>query len=201
MNIIKKGYYLFKRVKKVYKFKNSAKGTPLKIVIGAGGIYEEGWLPTEIDVLNLLRPKEWERLLSKNSIDAILAEHVWEHLTKEQGFLAATTCYSFLKTGGYIRVAVPDGYHPEKNYIEHVKPGGVGAGADDHKVLYTYKSFSEIFEKAGFKVKLLEFFDEYGEFHFLEWNEEDGKILRSQRFDERNVSSLSYTSIIIDAIK
>lgn len=38
----------------------------------------------------------------------MLAEHVWEHMTKEEGIMAAKHCYEFLQDGGYIRVAVPD---------------------------------------------------------------------------------------------
>jgi len=45
-------------------------------------------------------------------LDAILAEHVWEHLTKEEALIAALTCYRYIKNGGYLRVAVPDGPHP-----------------------------------------------------------------------------------------
>lgn len=97
---------------------------------------------------------------------------------------------------------MPDGYHNKEEYINYVRPGGSGAGADDHKVLYTYKSLTKIFQDAGFHVKLLEYFDENGKFHFTEWNERDGMIHRSVRFDERNCNDeLNYTSIIIDAVK
>ena len=71
-------------------------------------------------------------------MDAILAEHVWEHLDCFAAIVAAQNCFKYLKPGGYIRVAVPDGWHPDKDYIDYVKPGGWGAGSDDHHVLYTY---------------------------------------------------------------
>lgn len=84
-----------------------------KIVIGADGIFQQGWIPTEVETLNLLKPRDWERYFSPDGIDAILAEHVWEHLTLEDGHFAARMCYRYLKPGGYVRVAVPDGLHPD----------------------------------------------------------------------------------------
>jgi predicted SAM-dependent methyltransferase len=175
---------------------------PVRIVLGASGIYDAGWIPTEIGVLDILKSGQWARVFAENSIDAILAEHVWEHLTPEQGLLAARNCLRFLKPGGYLRAAVPDGFHPDPTYIEWVRVGGMGAGADDHKVLYTCDTFRGLFEQAGFEVRLLEYFDSRGAFHAVEWDPGAGKIRRSKRFDERNQSGqLNYTSIILDARK
>jgi len=107
-----------------------------------------------------------------------------------------------VKKGGYLRAAVPDGLHPSRKYIDAVKPGGTDSGSDDHKVLYNYKKFSEIFCKAGFDVELLEWFDEKGNFNFKEWDKDAGMIHRSKRYDQRNEDGqLNYTSIILDAIK
>jgi predicted SAM-dependent methyltransferase len=176
--------------------------TPLKIVIGANGIYDAGWIPTDIEVLNLLRPSEWQEYFTEHPIDAILAEHVWEHLTGEEAIIAATTCFRFLRPGGYLRVAVPDGLHPDPTYIERVRPNGTGPGAQEHKVMYTHNTFRVVFEGAGFEVVELEHFDKAGEFHFEGWNPEDGRINRSKRFDVRNQDGrLTYTSIILDARK
>lgn len=189
------------RLKNLIK-SNVCQKLPLRIVIGASGIYQKGWLPTEIQDLNLLDSKSWSSMFDKHFVDAILAEHVWEHLTEKQGRVAAKTCYSYLKEGGYIRIAVPDGFNPDNNYIEAVKPGGKGWGAGDHKILYNHKTIKEVFELAGFKVNLLEYFDESGEFHYQEWNPDDGFIQRSMRFDQRNQEKrLGYTSIILDAVK
>ena len=132
----------------------------------------------------------------------MLAEHVWEHLTIDQGLEAAQRCFEYLKPGGYLRVAVPDGFHPDELYRHRVRPGGSGAGADDHRVLYNHITLADIFEKAGFRVDLLEYFDSEGKFHFVDWNPEDGKINRSWRFDRRNEDgATNYTSIILDAYK
>lgn len=179
-----------------------AKQRPCRIVIGASGFFDAGWIPTDVDLLDLLKPEQWTRYLDGNSVDALLAEHVWEHLPAKSALVAARTCHRFLRPGGYLRVAVPDGFHPDPAYIDWVKPGGVGPGCEDHHVLYNYRTFPAVFEAAGFDVRLLEFFDESGRFHYREWDEADGKIGRSARFDERNVGGkLKYTSLILDAIK
>jgi predicted SAM-dependent methyltransferase len=141
-------------------------------------------------------------LFRTDSISQMLAEHVWEHLTQEAAIVTAKNCFKHLRPGGHLRVAVPDGYHPDEDYIMYVKPGGIGPGCEDHKVLYTYKSFRDVFLSAGFKVNLLEYWDEDGKFHYNSWNVQEGAIMRSRDFDNRNKSKeLSYTSIILDAIK
>jgi len=184
------------------RLKELGKRPPIRIVIGASGICDEGWIETDIEYLNLLNPKHWETYFQKDSIDAILAEHVWEHLTPEQGLAAARKCFEYLRPGGYLRVAVPDGFFPDPKYIEYVRPGGSGAGADDHKVLYDHITFSELFTKAGFRVEPLEYHDSKGVFHFVEWKTADGTIFRSKRFDDRNTDvKLGYTSVILDAYK
>ncbi len=203
-----------------------------RVVIGAWSRFDKGWIPTQREFLNLTKPEDWQRFFQPNSIEAMLAEHVWEHVTPAEGLAAARICYKYLKAGGYLRVAVPDGLHPDPDYIETVKAGaqepesggGFVAGssptavldgnAANHKALYTYRSLKELFESAGFRVILYEYFDEAGQFHSEEWNRELGTIWRSKRFDPRNKNGnltsvypgtladyLSYSSIILDAIK
>jgi predicted SAM-dependent methyltransferase len=81
-------------------------------------------------------------------------------------------------------------------------PGPADHPAATHKIIYDYETFKSVFEKAGFEVSLLEYCDENGDFHFVYWNEEDGKIGRSFRFDTRNsIEKLGMVSVIIDAKK
>jgi predicted SAM-dependent methyltransferase len=175
---------------------------PVNLVIGAAGVFGEGWIGTDIGYLNLLNPTHWERVFKKNTIDAILAEHVWEHLSIEDGLTAARRCFEYIKPGGYLRLAVPDGFHPDPDYIETVKVDGTGHGAEDHKVLYTYQTIGSLLRDAGFQVEFLEYFDSNGDFHFVDWNPSAGKVHRSKRFDHRNRNGeLNYTSIIVDAHK
>ncbi len=192
-----------KGLKGYFKLKRAVKNqSDLRIVVGASGVFQDSWIPTDVHSLNLLRPNTWKLYFDENSIAAILAEHVWEHLAPEEGFIAAKTCYRYLKKGGYVRVAVPDGYHTSQEYLNYVRPGGTGAGADDHKILYNYKTLNKVFEDAGFTVKMLEYFDENGKFHFYDWDTAAGMVHRSKRYDERNANhELRYTSLIIDAVK
>lgn len=173
-----------------------------KIIVGASGAGYEGWTPTEKEVLSLLLESDWATCFEPNSLDAILAEHVWEHLSLEDGAKGFRNCFAYLKQGGVLRIAVPDGFHTDTNYIAQVKPGGHGAGADDHKALYNYRTLSVMLENAGFKTRLLEWFDEQGKFHHEYWDVEGGLIRRSTRFDPRNSTNpTAYTSLIIDARK
>lgn len=175
---------------------------PLKLVVGASGLTQKGWIKTEQAFLDLLEQSTWQQYFPNRNVEAILAEHVWEHLSPEDGLKAASICFEYLKPEGYLRIAVPDGFHPSEKYINHVKPNGTGIGADEHKVLYTYKSLKELLEKCGFEVKLLEYFDEHGKFHYNDWDVADGFIHRSKENDRRNKKGkLNYTSIIVDAIK
>ncbi|WP_042272361.1 class I SAM-dependent methyltransferase [Faecalimicrobium dakarense] len=177
----------------------------MRIILGAGKTNYEGWISTQEEDLNLLDRKDFEKNYKENCIDAMLAEHVWEHMSKEDGILAARNCYDFLKEGGYIRAAVPDINFKNEWYQDMVKVGGPGPTnhpAYTHKIVYDYLTFKEVFESAGFEVELLEYCDEKGVFHYRHWNEIDGKIGRSFRFDTRNSrEKLGMVSIIIDAKK
>ena len=129
----------------------------------------------------------------------MLAEHVFEHFTPEQLGIVLRQARRYLKPGGRIRFAVPDGNHPDPNYIDRVRPGGTGIGASDHKALYDSDSISELLGEAGYDVQLLEFFDGTGNFQRAPWRREDGYIGRSADNDARNVAgNLVYTSLIID---
>jgi predicted SAM-dependent methyltransferase len=131
-----------------------------------------------------------------------LAEHVWEHLDKNQGRIAAEYCFQYLKPGASLRLAVPDGLHPDPTYIAYVNVGGNGPGAVDHRVLYDYRSLQSMLEGLGFRVKLLEYFDVNGKFQTVPWENKDGPIERSLANDPRNVDGQpNYTSLIVDAIK
>jgi len=184
--------------------KRLAKSLRWCIVIGSASKYDVDWIPTERQYLDLLKLDDWSRYFTPGSIDAMLAEHVWEHLTTDDGLTAAKTCFTYLRSGGYLRVAVPDGFHPDPNYLEWVRVGGASPMqiTNDHRVLYTYRTLTDLFERASFKVKLYEYFDEGGQFHQEAWDPAAGTIRRSMRFDRRNKGgTLRYTSIILDALK
>jgi predicted SAM-dependent methyltransferase len=181
-----------------------ARHEPVRIIIGAGGIRpEKGWIPTNLQYLNLLVDEDWRRAFGNQRLDAIFAEHVWEHLTPADAKAGAAQCYKYLAPGGNLRIAVPDGYHPDPDYIEFVRPGGPGPGAYDHKVLYTYDTLRAMLESVGFHVELLEYYDAEGNFHHSAWDPARGRVRRCQGSTERKAdgSIMHYTSLIVDARK
>ncbi|MDQ0207636.1 class I SAM-dependent methyltransferase [Alkalicoccobacillus murimartini] len=178
----------------------------IKVVIGAGGYNNNpGWIHTEETELHLLNERNWRQNFEPASISSLLAEHVWEHLTYEDGKKAASLAYHYLKPGGYVRVAVPDGLFPDEHYQKVVQVGGPGPEdhpAFDHKIVYTHGLLRALFEEVGFKVKLLEYYDDKGVFHCSEWSGDDGVIFRSSKYDPRNQGEVPlFPSLIVDAIK
>lgn len=179
---------------------------PLRITIGASELQRyPGWMHTTQAELDLLRRADWEALCADRPVSAILMEHVWEHLGWDEALVAARMCYDFLAPGGYVRCAVPDGYFPDAAYQQMAQVGGPGIPghpAENHQIVYTYRTFPVPWQAAGFVVRFLEYCDEAGQFHFEDWDESDGFIYRSRRFDHRNQNgNLGFTSLIIDAMK
>jgi predicted SAM-dependent methyltransferase len=116
----------------------------IKVVVGAGEYNNNPtWLHTQEEEINLLDKETWRNLFKVESISAILAEHVWEHLTYDERLHAARNCFQYLKASGYIRCAVPDGYFPNEDYQNMVKVGGPGPKdhpAATHKIVYNYQT-------------------------------------------------------------
>lgn len=181
---------------------NSA--SPLKVIVGAGGDTQEGWVSLEERDLDITDISQWYGLFDTNSIDAILAEHVFEHLTPAESFLAARNFYFFLRPGGYARICVPDGLHPDQKYIAWVAPG-TGWNGDDHKQLFDYRSLAGLLWNVGFAVYFREHWDERGTLHSSLWNDGDGRIRRCSRTLYSSLISwivgADYTSLLIDAVK
>ncbi|WP_197910432.1 hypothetical protein [Desulfosarcina ovata] len=81
-------------------------------------------------------------------------------------------------------------------------PGPKDHPAADHKIVYDYRLFADIFIQAGFSVDLLEYCDEKGRFHYHQWSPDQGPIYRSLLMDHRNrKGKLGSVSLIIDAFK
>lgn len=174
----------------------------LKVIVGSAATRQEGWISTDYPLLDLTDAQTFSALFDSGSVSNFLAEHVLEHLSPEDGAKACSNCFTYLKPGGRLRIAVPDGFHPDAHYIDQVKPGGSGPGADDHKILYNYRTLSSLLENAGYNVQLLEWFDELGNFRHVDWDARNGLVVRSTRFDPRNkVNHTTYTSLILDASK
>ncbi len=151
---------------------------PLRVNLGSGLHQYSGWVGTEYHSLDLTDENEWKSYFKLNSIDNLLAEHVFEHLTYRQVDIALSLIYKYLKPGGTFRCAVPDAFHPSQAYWDWVKPGSISS---DHKTFWDYKSFGNLMKRHGFKVEELEYYDESGEFHFQDFDDSvKGPIERSK---------------------
>jgi predicted SAM-dependent methyltransferase len=178
---------------------------PLKVIVGAGEQAWDGWIATHREQLDLCDPATWDAWFGGRRADALLCEHVFEHLTEAEGRAAARTCFAFLKPGGFLRCAVPDANFPDPEYQRMVQVGGPGPAdhpAADHKIVYDYRRLADVFSGAGFTVDLLEYCDEAGRFHYHQWDPSTGPIYRSLRLDHRNRDgALGFVSLILDARK
>lgn len=172
---------------------------PLNVVLGAGPVEMPGWLTTDAELLDVTTSRAWKRLFSPGSIDRLMAEHLFEHLSDAECTKAFAECFRYLKPGGLLRIAVPDGNRRDPEYVEEVSPPKSG-----HQLLFTVDDLVQRLVQAGFRVTPLEYFDAKEEFHCYPWGEEDGLIRRSARYDTQERfrrGDLYYTSLIVDARK
>lgn len=170
-----------------------------KIIIGAADTGQNGFLSTDIDLLDVTKPKDWSKLFYKGKLTNIVAEHVFEHLSHKECLRAFMLCYEYLDHGGVLRIAVPDKYRKDLAYVREVKPP-----ADGHKSYFGFDDLSNMLENVGFKTKKLEWHDKRGVFHHTAYSKAHGKISRSLANDRQSkfkVDGHYYTSLIIDAIK
>lgn len=178
---------------------------PSRVIVGASAQHYPGWVHTQHDQLDITRWDDWVALFAPGTLTHILAEHVWEHLDLDDARLAARHCLAMLSPGGRVRCAVPDGNFPDQEYQRTVQIGGPGPPdhpAASHKVVHTWQTLSDIFLNHGFEVRLLEWSADTGTFHGRDWDEADGFIYRSARFDHRNRDGqLGFVSLIVDAVK
>lgn len=172
---------------------------PLNVILGAGPVAMPGWVSTDSEVLDVTSSRAWKRLFAPASIDRLMAEHLFEHLSDAECGRAFTDCFRYLKSGGLLRIAVPDGHRKDAEYVEEVSPP-----KDGHQLLFTVDDLMQRLVRVGFRVTPLEYFDAKEEFHCYPWKEEDGLIRRSARYDQQERfkrGTLYYTSLIVDARK
>ena len=193
-------YHRVRRDANVRRVRREARAMrPLNVVIGGAQTAFRGWLSTDKGILDVCSPSDWEGLFEPSSIDRLLAEHLFEHLSEEECRVAFSECYRYLRSGGLLRIAVPDGYRRDPAYVAEVTPP-----KDGHKSLFTVHNLPPMLEAAGFSVTLLEYFDASEQFHANPWDERQGFISRSVRFDRQEDfkrGDLFYTSLIVDAVK
>jgi predicted SAM-dependent methyltransferase len=186
----------------------------MRVIVGAGGTSQAGWQSLEAAQLDIRDFRQWERLFQPASLDALLAEHVIEHLTMQEAQATVRNFYYFLRRGGYARVAVPDGFYFNESYLNWVAPNSPGekwldnfrdAYEPPHKVLWNYLALAKLFIGGGFRVVLREWHDGQGRLHKTEWSAEQGAIKRCAGSLYSALLGLvvgtDYRSLILDAYK
>lgn len=187
----------------------------IKIIVGAGNTSQIGWASLKHSQLDITNIWSWQNLFWHSTVDAILCEHVIEHLTEAEARAAVSNFYHYLRRGGYARIAVPDGLHPQSAYQQWVAPNSKGeqflnlfreSDEPPHKTLWNYRTLTSMLSGVGFNVRLLEWFDGRGVFHQSQWRPEDGDIWRtfSSAYTKWFLNPLvgcSYSSLIVDAGK
>lgn len=193
-------YQRFNRKRRIWNLRRTiSKTSPLKVIIGAGPTHFPGWIQTDKELLDVTSPQDWRALFDPESIDALLSEHMLEHLSNRECQIALAECYKHLKPGALFRVAVPDGYRRDPVYLEEASPP-----KDGHQVLFNIDSLTAVLQSAGFATTPLEYFDVHERFHRQPWDVADGLIQRSAAHDTQEAfrrGDLFYTSIIVDARK
>lgn len=114
--------------------------------------------------------------------------------------------FQYLEPQGRVRIAVPDGFHPDPEYLKHVGINGIGADAQDHKQLLNMTTLSNLLSAAGFQVSVVEGYTQVGQLINSGVSARDGFILRSRSNPLKiNAEGWNFvdaqTSLIIDGIK
>lgn len=196
-----------------------AGGGKVRLNVGSNRQVQEGFIPSNIGELNMLRLEDWERLLAGPEVggaDFLYSEHVWEHLTPAQVLQAAAASFVYLRPGGSYRIAVPDAYFPSEWYQLNQRAGGDWVATQHHMVMWSKDSLLPLLQLAGYEVRLLEYYDIRGQFHKVKYSEEGGRVERTVSNDPRNrgirrkhggwdpnwkPGTIMMTSLVIDAIK
>lgn len=142
--------------------------SPLRLHLGSGNNRLVGWV--NVDFLRPGRKLDlyWDLRrplpFSDESVDAIFAEHVLEHLPFVVGVGLLRECRRVVRTGGIVRVGVPDldryiaSYLGRDDIIDRVRPGrptralalGEPFFLDGHRCMYDFETMKRALHEAGF---------------------------------------------------
>ncbi len=179
----------------------------VKIILGAALTSQKDWISTNEEWLDISNKEDWHRLFkNKKKLKRALAEHVFEHLSKSEMKSALGLIYFYLIKDGTLRIAVPDGNHPNPIYRKHTGINGIGADASDHKQFITYEYLKSVLEKCGFKCVLREGYLSDGRLVNEKLTSELGFIMRSRNNKLLNMKygwnfEDANSSLIVDAYK
>ena len=179
----------------------------VKIILGAALTSQKDWISTNEEWFDISKKADWQRFFkNKKILKRALAEHVFEHLTKSEMTTALKLIYDYLIKEGTLRIAVPDGNHPNPQYREHTGINGIGADASDHKQFITFEYLKSELENCGFKCVLREGYMSDGTLVNEEFTSKLGFIIRSRNNKSFNLKygwnfENANSSLIVDAYK
>jgi predicted SAM-dependent methyltransferase len=147
-----------------------SKRRPLLLHLGSAGNRLDRWV--NIDMLRPGRSLDlyWDLRrgipFGSGSVDAIFAEHLFEHLTLDDGIRLLSECRRVLAPSGVVRIGVPDldryvaSYLGDDDLIDIVRPGrptramalGEPFFLHGHRTMYDFETLQYALEKSGFDV-------------------------------------------------
>lgn len=180
---------------------------PIRIIVGAAMTRQDGWYSTNEQWFDITNEAHWLHVFRRKVLlTHVLAEHVFEHLTPDETRTALRHVARHMRTGGRIRIAVPDGYHPDATYLRHVGVGGIGPDAADHKQLLNSDTLMQYLQEAGFVPVLREGYRRDGELVQQPLEPEVGQVIRS-RSNPKNMAGRAgwdfldaNTSLVVDGV-
>ena len=107
----------YKNIKDILRLKS------IKLHIGCGTIYKEGWINIDNNSDNNIKKLDfmWDLKkplpLPENSVDFIYNEHFLEHLTVDDGGGLIKNLMKILKPNAVLRIAMPDLRKSVENYM------------------------------------------------------------------------------------
>jgi predicted SAM-dependent methyltransferase len=203
LNIERNVLVLYKKqdIKKVIQSRSA-----LYLHLGCGQIHLPNWI--NIDIVNTAAVDlKWNLKygfpFDDNSIDLIYSEHFLEHLTLDDGISLLRNSYKVLKTGGIIRIAMPDLEVLVDNYLHLWQTDNwkkdlafdrtgnetacelfnIGMRSWEHKYIYDFNDMKKRLENAGF-----------GGIKRVSWG-------KSDHLELNNLETRDETHLIVEATK
>ncbi len=196
-----KRWYYLGRIKIKRKIKKAARKGNIKVILGCADSLWEGWVSTDLPHFDISKASDWDFFFRNKKIDNLFAEHVLEHLTKDEVKTVIQFAYHYLADKGYFRIAVPDAWHPNPEYIARESDtSGYYKPPHNHKSFWNLKTLSELIISEGFSVEPLEYCNEKREIITSDFSLTNGFFKRSK--SKGFICDIKdYSSLIMDAKK
>ncbi|HEX9647070.1 MAG TPA: methyltransferase domain-containing protein [Alphaproteobacteria bacterium] len=134
---------------------------PTKLHLGCGRRHIPGWHHVDLMAyrhVDRVGPAERLDHIADDSVEIIYASHVLEHFGRYEVFDVVSEWYRVLRTGGILRVSVPDLSAICRRYLAcgdirevlGLLVGGQTGPLDCHKTVFDAASLGELMEDVGF---------------------------------------------------